>query len=178
MSGIYFHIPFCKQACHYCNFHFSTSLKYKEDVVNAMLKELEWRALYLQGKELKSLYFGGGTPSLLDEAELMAFFDAVSAKFELSPDAEITLEANPDDLTPEKLAMLKRSPVNRLSIGIQSFQEKDLTFFNRAHNAREALECVDLSRKAGFRDLTIDLIYGTPTMTDEEWEKNLQTAIQ
>jgi oxygen-independent coproporphyrinogen-3 oxidase len=123
MPGIYFHIPFCKQACHYCNFHFSTSLKYKSQVVEAMLKELHWRADYLPQEPLQSLYFGGGTPSLLEAEELAAFFDAVTRHFELAPDAEITLEANPDDLTPEKLQALRASPVNRLSIGIQSFYE-------------------------------------------------------
>lgn len=178
MPGIYFHIPFCKQACHYCNFHFSTSLKYKSEVVEAMLKELEWRSSYLPSQPLDSLYFGGGTPSLLDEAELGAFFDAVTARFELSPEAEITLEANPDDLTLEKLDALRRSPINRLSIGVQSFHETDLTFFNRAHNAAEARQCIALARAAGFRDLTVDLIYGSPTMPDEQWAANLNTLFE
>lgn len=176
MPGIYFHIPFCKQACHYCNFHFSTSLKYKSEVVEAMLRELEWRAAYLPDEPLQSLYFGGGTPSLLNEAELAAFFEAVAARFEIAPNAEITLEANPDDLTAEKLAAFRRSPINRLSIGIQSFYEEDLTFFNRAHSAAEARQCVERARAAGFRDLTVDLIYGAPTMSDARWAANLQAV--
>ncbi|KGE89000.1 MAG: radical SAM family heme chaperone HemW [Phaeodactylibacter xiamenensis] len=178
MPGIYFHIPFCKQACHYCNFHFSTSLKYKSQVVEAMLKELHWRAGYLPQEPLQSLYFGGGTPSLLEAEELAAFFDAVARHFELAPDAEITLEANPDDLTPEKLQALRASPVNRLSIGIQSFYEEDLTFFNRAHNAAEARQCVERARAAGFRDLTVDLIYGAPTMPDAHWAANLKAVLE
>lgn len=141
-----------------------------------MLRELEWRAAYLPDEPLQSLYFGGGTPSLLSEAELNAFFEAVAARFQIATNAEITLEANPDDLTTENLAALRRSPVNRLSIGIQSFYEADLTFFNRAHNATEARQCVQRARAAGFRDLTVDLIYGAPTMSDEHWAANLQTV--
>ena len=176
MAGIYFHIPFCKQACHYCNFHFSTSLRYKEEMVQAMLRELEARRLYLPDEPLDSIYFGGGTPSLLSEGELMAFFEAVSRYFRLSPKAEITLEANPDDLKPETLAALGRSPVNRLSIGIQSFAEEDLRFFNRAHDAHEARRCLDNARAAGFGDLTIDLIYGAPTTSHAQWAENLEIA--
>jgi len=178
MAGIYFHIPFCKQACYYCNFHFSTSMKYKSEMVEAMLRELDWRQRYLREEELSSLYFGGGTPSLLEEGELMAFFDAVHRYFRLASDAEITLEANPDDLHPEKLAALRRSPVNRLSIGVQSFSEEDLRFFNRAHNAREARECLERARAAGFEDLTIDLIYGAPTTSDARWLENLRMAFE
>ena len=176
MAGIYFHIPFCKQACHYCNFHFSTSLRYKEEMVQAMLRELEARRLYLPDEPLDSIYFGGGTPSLLSEGELMAFFEAVNRYFRLSPKAEITLEANPDDLKPETLAALGRSPVNRLSIGIQSFAEEDLRFFNRAHDAHEARRCLDNARAAGFGDLTIDLIYGAPTTSHAQWAENLEIA--
>ena len=176
MAGIYFHIPFCKQACHYCNFHFSTSLRYKEEMVQAMLRELEARRLYLPDEPLDSIYFGGGTPSLLSEGELMAFFEAVNRYFRLSPKAEITLEANPDDLKPETLAALGRSPVNRLSIGIQSFAEEDLRFFNRAHDAHEARRCLDNARAAGFGDLTIDLIYGAPTTSHAQWAENLKIA--
>jgi oxygen-independent coproporphyrinogen III oxidase len=178
MAGIYFHIPFCKQACYYCNFHFSTSMKYKSEMVEAMLRELDWRQRYLREEELSSLYFGGGTPSLLEEGELMALFDAVHRYFRLASDAEITLEANPDDLHPEKLAALRRSPVNRLSIGVQSFSEEDLRFFNRAHNAREARECLERARAAGFENLTIDLIYGAPTTSDAQWLKNLRMAFE
>ncbi|MCB0552924.1 MAG: radical SAM family heme chaperone HemW [Phaeodactylibacter sp.] len=176
MPGIYLHIPFCKQACHYCNFHFSTSLKYKGELVQAMLRELELRKDYLVEKELDSIYFGGGTPSLLTEAELMLFFENIGKYFTLKPGAEITLEANPDDITPEKLQSLRHTPVNRLSIGIQSFHEEDLRFFNRAHSASEARACLARALDAGFNDLTIDLIFGSPTTTDERWAENLDLA--
>ncbi|MCB0578171.1 MAG: radical SAM family heme chaperone HemW [Phaeodactylibacter sp.] len=176
MPGIYLHIPFCKQACHYCNFHFSTSLKYKAEMVEAMLRELRLRQDYLVDKELDSIYFGGGTPSLLTEGELMRFFEEIGKCFTLRPDAEITLEANPDDLTKEKIAALGRTPVNRLSIGIQSFFEEDLRFFNRAHNAREARACLEEALAAGFGNLTVDLIYGSPTTSDAHWEENMRIA--
>ena len=173
MPSIYLHIPFCKQACHYCNFHFSTSLKYKAEMVKAMLQELEVRQDYLIDKELDSIYFGGGTPSLLTEGELMLFFEQIEKRFTIKPGAEITLEANPDDLTKEKITALRRTPVNRLSIGVQSFFEEDLRFFNRAHNAREARICLEEACAAGFAGLTIDLIYGSPTTSDAHWEENL-----
>ena len=173
MPGIYLHIPFCKQACHYCNFHFSTSLKYKAEMVKAMLQELELRQDYLIDKELDSIYFGGGTPSLLTEGELMQFFEQIEKRFTIKPDAEITLEANPDDLTKEKVSALRRTPVNRLSIGVQSFFEEDLRFFNRAHSASEARASLEDALAAGFDGLTIDLIYGSPTTSDAHWEENL-----
>ncbi|MCO6488618.1 MAG: radical SAM family heme chaperone HemW [Phaeodactylibacter sp.] len=176
MPGIYLHIPFCKQACHYCNFHFSTSLKYKAEMVEAMIRELRLRQDYLVDKELDSIYFGGGTPSLLTEGELMRFFEEIGKCFTLRPNAEITLEANPDDLTKEKIAALRRTPVNRLSIGIQSFFEEDLRFFNRAHDAREARACLEEALAAGFGNLTADLIYGSPTTSDAHWEENLNIA--
>ena len=176
MPGIYLHIPFCKQACHYCNFHFSTSLKHKAEMVEAMLRELSLRKDYLADKELDSIYFGGGTPSLLTEGELMRFFEKIEKHFTIKPGAEITLEANPDDLTKEKIAALRRTPVNRLSIGIQSFFEEDLRFFNRAHDAREARACLEEALAAGFGNLTIDLIYGSPTTSDAHWEENLSIA--
>jgi len=176
MPGIYLHIPFCKQACHYCNFHFSTSLKHKSEMVQAMLKELELRQDYLADKALSSIYFGGGTPSLLSEGELMQFFEQIHKYFTIKPGAEITLEANPDDLTKEKIAALRRTPVNRLSIGIQSFFEEDLRFFNRAHSAREARDCLEEALAAGFANLTIDLIYGSPTTSSAHWEENLNMA--
>jgi oxygen-independent coproporphyrinogen-3 oxidase len=176
LAGIYLHIPFCKQACHYCNFHFSTSLKLKTPLIEAILKEIELQKDYLQGQKIDTIYFGGGTPSLLEANELNEIFKKLDQYFVINPDAEITLEANPDDLKPDKIQILKDSPVNRLSIGIQSFSEADLKFMNRAHNAREAIESLELVKKAGFDNLTIDLIYGTPTMSDAQWEKNIQTA--
>jgi oxygen-independent coproporphyrinogen-3 oxidase len=177
MAGLYLHIPFCKQACHYCNFHFSTSLRYRDEMVAALLRELAWRHRYLAAPTLSSVYFGGGTPSLLSPAALQQLFAGIQTYFNLSADAEITLEANPDDLTPDYLAGLRDTPVNRLSIGIQSFHEDDLRFMNRAHNAEEAHRCLERAQAAGFSQLTIDLIYGAPTTSDERWIANIDTAL-
>ena len=174
MPGLYLHIPFCKQACYYCNFHFSTSLKYKEEMVAALIRELEMQKDYLDDKTLTSVYLGGGTPSLLNSKNLEQIFTAIDRHFQWTPGAEITLEANPDDLDAETVKDLARSPVNRLSIGIQSFSEEDLRFMNRAHTAREAEECIDLARTAGFEQLTVDLIYGAPTTSDKQWAQNLE----
>jgi putative oxygen-independent coproporphyrinogen III oxidase len=177
MPGLYLHIPFCKQACYYCNFHFSTSLRQKGKMVEAILKELELQRNFLGGAELGSLYFGGGTPSLLETSELVQIFEQIHRLHPVSADAEITLEANPDDLSTEKLQELKKyTPVNRLSIGIQSFAEEDLRWMNRAHTATHARSCLDEALAAGFRDLTIDLIYGSPTTPNEQWAENLRIA--
>ncbi len=178
MAGLYLHIPFCKQACHYCNFHFSTSLRSKGAMVESIIRELELQKDYLGGAPLQSVYFGGGTPSLLDTGELVQIFDQINRIFPVDPAAEITLEANPDDLSPEKLADLRQyTPVNRLSIGIQSFQEDDLRWMNRAHNVTHARNCLAAALQAGFDDLTIDLIYGSPTTSDAQWAENLQIAL-
>ncbi|MCP4437900.1 MAG: radical SAM family heme chaperone HemW [Aureispira sp.] len=175
MAGIYLHIPFCKQACHYCNFHFSTSLRYKDAMLNAIKQELELRKEYLNGAKVETVYFGGGTPSLLSAQEILSIFDLIQLHYPLAKDLEVTLEANPDDLTKEYLAELKTTPVNRLSIGLQSFVEEDLKFMNRAHNAQEAKQCLVNAQEAGFHNITIDLIYGTPTLSHKSWLKNLQT---
>lgn len=177
MAGIYLHIPFCKQACHYCNFHFSTSLQYRAEVVAAIGRELELQQDYLNGEALESIYFGGGTPSLLQPEELDFLFTKIAELHEIHPDAEITLEANPDDLQEERLAYLRASRINRLSIGIQSFSDADLQFMNRAHNAGEAGRCIDLAHRYGFENLTVDLIYGTPTMSDAQWAENVQKVL-
>jgi len=145
-------------------------------MVLAILKELELQQNYLQGETIKTIYFGGGTPSLLSEIDLDSILKKINEIHEVTTDAEITLEANPDDLTLEKLKQLADSPINRLSIGTQSFSEADLKFMNRAHNAHEAIDCIENAKKLGFENLTIDLIYGTPTMSDEQWETNMQTA--
>jgi oxygen-independent coproporphyrinogen III oxidase len=176
MAGIYIHIPFCRQACHYCDFHFSTSLRSKDAFLEALLKEIELRSDYLQGSPVHTVYFGGGTPSLLGTDEISRIVEAIGVGHSISSDAEITLEANPDDLTSEKLHGLAASPVNRLSIGIQSFHEADLKFMNRAHNAEEAFSSVKRARDAGFENISIDLIYGTPTMNDAQWLHNLEQA--
>ena len=174
MAGIYIHIPFCKQACHYCNFHFSTSQKRRPEMLKAILKELELRQDYLNGKTVDTVYFGGGTPSLLGREEIELIFGSLTQYFEISEGAEITLEANPDDLSLQKLEVLKDSPVNRLSIGIQSFFDEDLKYMNRDHNAREAEKCIENALKLGFEQLTVDLIYGTPTTSDAQWKINMQ----
>ncbi|MCY7357974.1 MAG: radical SAM family heme chaperone HemW [Rudanella sp.] len=161
---LYIHIPFCKQACHYCDFHFSTNLSQKSALVDAIGQELVLQKDYLPTTHLDTIYFGGGTPSLLTESELGQLFDAIHRQFTVSPTAEITLEANPDDLTADKLTML-RHYVNRLSIGLQTFSEETLRWMNRAHTATEAGQCVRLAREAGFDNLSIDLIYGIPDLT-------------
>ena len=194
-SGLYLHIPFCKQACHYCNFHFSTSLRQKDAMVGAILRELDLRRDYLGEAEISTVYFGGGTPSLLEISDLVRIFEKIDALYPNNPTThlpaeasakegqpnnplEITLEANPDDLTPEKLRDLRDyTPVNRLSIGIQSFHDDDLRWMNRAHNARHARQCLDDALAAGFQDLTIDLIYGSPTTSDAQWAENLRIAL-
>lgn len=177
MAGIYIHVPFCKQACHYCNFHFSTSLRTKNDFITALLREITLQQGYLQGEQVDTIYFGGGTPSLLAADEIKTILNALSGSFAIGTDAEITLEANPDDLTPEKLQQLKSANINRLSIGIQSFFEEDLQWMNRAHNAQQSIACIQSAHDAGFYNLTIDLIYGTPGLTDEKWHQNVQRAM-
>ncbi len=174
MAGIYIHIPFCKQACSYCDFHFSTSLKSKEAFVSSLIREIELQKKYF-GKDgiIETVYFGGGTPSLLSADELGKIFKTLYNTFSISKNAEITLEANPDDLSKTKLQELKHSPVNRLSIGIQSFFEEDLKLMNRAHNSQQAENCIQESQDAGFENITIDLIYGTPGLSNENWKKNL-----
>ncbi|MBK7428326.1 MAG: radical SAM family heme chaperone HemW [Saprospiraceae bacterium] len=177
MAGIYIHIPFCKQACNYCNFHFSTSLAYKDALLDALCSEIRLRANYLTDKTLDTIYFGGGTPSLLSIEELNRIFGILELHFDLSQLKEVTLEANPDDLNRDYIQRLRNETrIDRLSIGIQSFREEDLIFMKRAHNAAEALDCIKLAKEAGFRKFTIDLIYGTPGMSDEAWLNNLRIA--
>lgn len=171
---LYIHIPFCKQACHYCDFHFSTNLSRKTALVAAIGQELVLQKDYLPTTHLDTIYFGGGTPSLLTESELGYLFEAIHRQFTVSPTAEITLEANPDDLTADKLTMLRRY-VNRLSIGLQTFSEETLRWMNRAHTATEAEQCVQLARQAGFDNLSIDLIYGIPDR--EVWPYDLDRAL-
>ncbi len=172
MAGIYLHIPFCKQKCSYCDFHFSTSLKHKEDLIKALIKEIILRKNQLS-TEIKTIYFGGGTPSILNDKDFLLINEAVHKNYKLANDIEFTMECNPDDLTKQKLQELKSSGVNRLSIGIQSFYDEDLQFFNRAHNAKQAEKSILLSQDSGFDNITIDLIYNTPTLTAQKWEENL-----
>ena len=176
MAGIYIHIPFCKQACNYCDFHFSTTLKMKASFVDALLIEIDLRKTVFDQETIHSIYFGGGTPSLLSDLDLARIFDKIYSSFLVSPMAEVTLEANPDDLSRSKIVQLKNTPINRLSIGIQSFRDQDLKFMNRAHNSKEALYSIKMCKQEGFTNLSIDLIYGTPGMDNSAWLENLNTA--
>ena len=173
MAGIYLHIPFCRQACHYCNFHFSTSLKQKNEFVEALLKEIQLQKNYLPSEPVNTIYFGGGTPSLLTNEELSTILDALRRQFQVAANAEITLEANPDDISEQKLQEWKQVGVNRLSIGVQSFFEEDLRWMNRAHTAQQAIDNLKLARQY-FDNMTMDLIYGGPTLPDDRWQYNVQ----
>ena len=177
MSGLYIHIPFCRKACTYCDFHFSTSLKTKPAVLEAMHAELEQRAGELAGAAVETIYFGGGTPSQLSDAELRAFLDQVRRLLPGTPDAEVTLEVNPNDVSAERLAGWKALGITRLSIGIQSFREERLRFMGRAHDATQSRESLGLIAAAGLASWTMDLIYGLPGMTMEEWDEQLTTAL-
>lgn len=185
MAGIYIHIPFCKKACNYCNFHFSTSLRYKDELIIALLKEIDLTVESIASTEnnvdliepIDTIYFGGGTPSLLNQDELESIMNKIFSIFKISGDAEISIEANPDDITEEKLIEWKKAGINRLSIGIQSFYQEDLEWMNRAHNIDQAIQCIELSQKNGFYNISIDLIYGTPLLTNEKWEENVKKAL-
>ena len=173
MAGIYIHIPFCRKACSYCNFHFSTTLSQKEDMLQAIAWELVHQKEYLKGEKVETIYFGGGTPSLLSAKELQGIFKIIEKNFGLQDVQECTLEANPDDLTLPYLKSLKATPINRLSIGVQSFFDSDLQYMNRAHNAQQADFSIKAAQDLGFENLTIDLIYGTPELSDKDWLHNL-----
>ncbi|WP_413511258.1 radical SAM family heme chaperone HemW [Myroides odoratus] len=176
MAGIYIHIPFCKQACHYCDFHFSTSLKKKEEMMVALKKELFLRKDELTHEPIETIYFGGGTPSILSVEEINSLLDCVYQWYRVSEKPEITLEANPDDLDHATIHRLAQSKVNRLSIGIQSFGEEDLKMMNRAHNAQEALLCLQ-EAVLYFDNISVDLIYGIPNLSDERWVENIQRVL-
>lgn len=176
MSGIYIHIPFCKQACHYCDFHFSTSMKKKDEMVLALAKEIVMRKSDLESDVVETIYFGGGTPSVLTNEEINFLISEVYKNYKVSDSPEITLEANPDDLSSERILELSKSPINRLSIGIQSFFEEDLKMMNRAHNSAEARKCLEEATKY-FDNISLDLIYGIPGLTDEMWKQNIETAL-
>ncbi|WP_447951853.1 radical SAM family heme chaperone HemW [Chryseobacterium koreense] len=175
---LYFHIPFCKQKCSYCNFHFSTSLDFKDEMISAIKKELFLRKDELQDNNLQSLYFGGGTPSILKADELKSIIDEVLKYFTFDKDIEITIEANPDDLDKNFLKDLSRTEINRLSIGTQSFFDDDLKMMNRAHNSSEAESSIKRSQDFGFENISIDLIYGSPTSNFGIWKQNLNKTIE
>jgi oxygen-independent coproporphyrinogen-3 oxidase len=177
MAGIYLHIPFCKQACHYCDFHFSTNLSLTDEISNAMMREIEIQKNYLKDNLIETIYFGGGTPSILSAKQLTDLLNTIRLTFQVSVNAEITVEANPDDLTEEKLFQLKEAGINRLSIGIQTFDDDVLRFLNRAHDKNAAIKCMDDARKAGFKNISIDLIYAIPNQDNDTWLKNIEQAI-
>ena len=177
MSGIYIHIPFCKQACNYCDFHFSTSLKLKSNLIESILVEIDLRHPYLENKNIETIYFGGGTPSLLSEKELFLILEKIYKNYDVSSNAEISLEANPDDLSVEKLKELKRLEINRLSIGLQSFNNEELIWMNRAHTATESEASVKRAQDKGFENISIDLIYGSKFSNLTNWKKTLDKAI-
>ena len=176
MSGIYIHIPFCKQACHYCDFHFSTSMKKKEEMVLAIAKELKLRKMEFENELVETIYFGGGTPSVLELVEINFLIRTVYENYSVVENPEITLEANPDDLTEERIIEFSQTKINRLSIGIQSFFEDDLKLMNRAHNSEEAKKCLEIATQY-FDNISLDLIYGIPGMTNDIWKKNIETAL-
>ena len=174
LAGIYIHIPYCKKACSYCNFHFSTSQKDKSEVLKCINMELEMREAYLKNKSIDTIYFGGGTPSILNKSEINHILQTILNNYKVKETAEITLECNPDDLDEQTLIHLKESGINRLSIGVQSFNERDLKLMNRSHSAKQSENCLKLAKQIGFENITIDLIYGLPNQSLSDWENNLQ----
>lgn len=176
MAGIYIHIPFCKQACYYCNFHFSTNLKLKQDMINAICKEMVLQKNYLS-TPVETIYLGGGTPSICSKEELEQIFTTLKHNFKIKKTAEVTLEANPDDITEEQLISWKQLGINRLSIGLQSFLNRDLEWMNRAHTKLQSLESLALAKKY-FDNITIDLIFGSPYLTKADWKKNIETVLK
>lgn len=177
MAGIYIHIPFCRKACHYCNFHFSTSLGRADSMVEAISTEIILRAHEMK-EDIQTIYFGGGTPSILEPETINKMLQAIKAQYAVSNDPEITLEANPDDITAEKAQAWKQMGINRFSIGVQSFADENLLWMNRAHDGRQSIACIHTIREAGFENFSIDLIYGTPGQTQQGWIKDLEKAIE
>ena len=177
MAGIYIHIPFCAKRCLYCDFFSSTDMQFKTPYIQAIIREMELRKDYIDNEPIETIYFGGGTPSQLGEKDFEKIFDAINRIFDTSQCQEITLEANPDDMTPEYVASLQKLPFNRISMGVQSFQEKDLRFLNRRHNREQAIRAVALCKEHGISNINIDLIYGLPGQTLDEWSLNLEEAI-
>lgn len=177
MAGIYVHVPFCRRACHYCDFHFTTNLKNQGELVEALIKEITLRKEYLNGEPIETIYFGGGTPSLLSNLELERILNSVSALNSIASNAEITLEANPEDLTEEKLQALHSMGINRLSLGTQSFINSELKWMNRMHTSVQAAKAIGLAQRIGFDNISIDLIFGLPDQTLKDWKHNLKVAL-
>ncbi len=178
MAGLYFHIPFCRQKCHYCNFYSLATRKYRNEIFEGLLKELELQQNYLGKEKLDTIYFGGGTPSLYEPEIIDELVKKAVEIFGVNDNPEITLEANPDDISPQWLEKLSNTYVNRLSIGVQSFHDDDLKYLNRNHSGNEALNAIELAKKFGFNNLSIDLIYGIPTLTEDAWKQNLNLVSQ
>jgi oxygen-independent coproporphyrinogen-3 oxidase len=178
VAGIYIHIPFCRRACHYCDFHFTTNLNRTEELVAAIVSEIRLRNEYLQNQSINTIYFGGGTPSLLPTALLATILEEVYKYHSVSSISELTLEANPEDLSREKLNELRSIGINRLSLGTQSFIDAELKWMNRMHTADQAKKAISEAQQAGFDNISIDLIFGLPDQTDEHWNFNLQTALR
>ncbi|MFC2129246.1 radical SAM family heme chaperone HemW [Bacteroidota bacterium] len=177
MAGIYIHVPFCRQACRYCDFYFTVSLKYIEDYVSALLKEIDQRKDVIEAEKINTIYFGGGTPSVLTFSKLKQVLTKINETLLVSVNAEITLEANPDDLSKKYLGELKNAGINRLSIGVQSFYQDDLSLMRRSHSETQSIECINEANSAGFDNINMDLIYGVPGLSMQKWEHNLKTAI-
>lgn len=177
MAGIYIHVPFCKTRCIYCDFYTCTDISLKKDYISALCKEMSLRKDYIAGEKVKTIYLGGGTPSQLTEEDFSKVFDSIYSHFDVSSSAEITLEANPDDLSPEYIQMLRKQPFNRLSIGVQSFDDRELSFLRRRHSSQKAIDAVRMSRSLGFDNISIDLMYGLPNQTIDTWQDNLDKAL-
>ena len=178
MAGLYIHIPFCAKRCLYCDFFSNTDMRYKEAYIRAIIEEMKQRQLYIEGEPIETIYFGGGTPSQLTAANFELIFETIYQLFDTTSCQEITLEANPDDMTADYIKSIRTLPFNRISMGVQSFQEKDLRFLNRRHNSRQAKQAVRDCQQNGYSNISIDLIYGLPGQTLEEWERNLEEAIR
>lgn len=177
MAGIYIHIPFCKQACHYCNFHFSTSMKSKNDFIEALLHEIDLRENYLDNELIETIYVGGGTPSLLSKEDLSLIIEKINTRYRIAKEVEFTLEANPDDLNESKIADYVSLGINRLSLGVQSFFDEDLAYMNRAHQAAQAKQCIQIAQQGGITNLSVDLIFGYPSLSMEKLDKNLDLLL-
>ncbi len=177
MAGLYIHIPFCAKRCLYCDFFSNTEMRYKEPYIGALIRELEMRKDYTAGEPFDTIYFGGGTPSQLQAGDFERIFGAIYRLCDVSDNPEITLEVNPDDMTPEYVASLRAFPFNRISMGVQSFKKEDLRFLNRRHDSQQAVRAVELCKENAITNISIDLIYGLPGQSVEEWEANLDKAI-
>lgn len=177
MAGIYIHIPFCSKKCTYCDFHFSTSFaSYESKMIGALISEIKARSSEIK-ESIKTIYFGGGTPSLLKISDLKQILDAIQKNYEVDKNTEITFEANPENINPENVKVWKKTGINRLSIGIQSFDKEDLLWMNRAHNVKESIEAVQIAQRNGISNISIDLIYGLPNMDEKRWLKQIQNAL-